>query len=52
MYSDQTITLTRISQLECFLGLDKVVPVIFETSELAFKDGQHVSCIIRPKVTL
>ena len=44
--------LTRIGQLECFLGLDEVVPVIFQTSELPFKDGQHVCSIVRSKVTL
>ena len=44
--------LTRISQLECFLGLDEIVPIIFETSELPFKDRQHIGSIIRSKVTL
>ena len=44
--------LTWISQFQCFFGLDEVVPVIFKTSELPFKDCQHASCIIRSKVTL
>ena len=44
--------LTRISQLECFFGLDEVVSVVFETSELALKDGKHASGIVRSKVTL
>ena len=43
---------TGIGQLECFLGLDEVVPVVFQMSELSFKDGQHVSSIIRSKVSL
>ena len=45
-------SLTRISQFQRFLGFDEVVPVVFETSELAFKDCQHTSCIVRSKVTL
>ena len=44
--------LTWICQFQCLLGLDEVVPVIFEASELALVDGQHVSSIIRSKVTL
>ena len=44
--------LTRVSQFQCLLGFDEVVPVIFETSKFPFIDGQHAGGIVRSKVTL
>ena len=43
---------TWISQFQSLLGLDEVLTVVLEPSELALIDGQHAGRIVRFEVTL